>query len=474
MPTVVRQDIDNTSAILTVTVTGEELKPKIEAELKKFRQRAPIKGFRPGQVPMDHVKRLYGKAILSDTLNDTLADELYGYLRDSKLEVLGQPLPAEDQEKYDFNINKLEPEYKVNYQIGFVPEFEVKGLDKSEVFERFVISNLNELAEDDLQYARKRMSQRIEVEDAIQENDMVKLEARELDGDQAKPGGLQKEMTFLVKTIQDEQARAHFMAHKKGDTIRFNARTLEGYEKEDLYRKYILGLDPGDHRLVNDEFEGTIIEVMRITEAELNEEFYKSYFGNDTITDHNAAIEELKKGIEKFYDLRSNALLMRQFQERLLEQNSVELPEKFLKRWLAVTNNGTLSSEQIDQEFPDFVDNLRWTVIRDNLKKRFSIEVTDEEVRAAFAAKVRSYFGGQIPDQLIDDSVDRLMKNEKDVEETYRDLEVDKLFHAIRDQISITDKPITSEAFHKILDEVTGKTPAPSAEAPEEAEVEEL
>lgn len=474
MPTVVRQDLDNTTALLTVSVTGEELKPKIDAELKKFRQRAPVKGFRPGQVPMDHVKRMYGTAILSDTINDVLANELYGYLRDSNLEVLGQPLPAEDQERYNFNINKLETEYKVNYQVGFVPEFEVKGLDKSQNFERLTISNLDELAEDDLQYARKRMSQRQQVEDAIQENDMVKLDARELDGDHVKEGGLQTEMTFLVKTIQDDAARANFMAHKKGDTIKYNARTLEGYDKEDLYRKYILSLDPKDHREVNDWFEGTITEVTRIAEAELNEEFYRNYFGNETINDHDSAIEELKKGIEKFYDLRSNALLMRHFQERLLELNNIELPEKFLKRWLAVTNNGTLSAEQIEQEFPAFVENLRWTVIRDNLKKRFSIEVTDEEVRAAFAAKVRSYFGGQIPDQLIEDSVDRLMKNEKDVEDTYRDLEVDKLFQVIRDEVSITDKPIPSAEFHKILDEVTGKTPEASTEMPEEAEVEEL
>lgn len=465
MPSVVRQDIDTTSAILTVSITAEELKPRIDTELKKFRQRAPVKGFRPGQVPMDHVKRLYGASILSDAINDLLSTGMYDYLRDSGLEVLGQPLPAEKQEQYNFNINKLEPEYKLDYEIGFVPESEVKGLDKNQHFERLTISNLGELAEDDLQYARKRMNQRLQVEDTIQENDMVKLDARELDGDHVKEDGLQTEMTFLVKSMKDEETRAKFMTLKKGDTTAFNARTLEDFQSDDLYRKYVLNLNPKDKREVNDWFEGTITEVTRVVEAEMNDEFYKNYFGNEAITDHDSAIEELKKGIEKYYDLRSNAMLMRQFQDRLMELNAVELPEKFLKRWLLATNNNT-STEQIEQEFPRFAEGLRWTIILNHLKKRFDIKVTDEEVHAAFAAKVRSYFGAQIPEQLIESSVDRLMKNEKEVEETWHDLELDKVFLAIREYVTVSDKPVPSEEFHKILDEVTGKNAEP---APEEA-----
>ena len=139
MPTVVRQDLDNSSAILTVTVTREELKPKLDTELKKYRKNAPVKGFRPGQVPMEYVKKLYGTAIFGETLNDLLAEELYGYLRDAKLDVLGQPLPTEDQQKFSFKINDPDPSYSVKYEVGFVPQFEIKGMDKSEEYERLTI-----------------------------------------------------------------------------------------------------------------------------------------------------------------------------------------------------------------------------------------------------------------------------------------------------------------------------------------------
>jgi len=461
MPTVVRQDIDNSSAVLTVTVTREELKPKLDSELKKFRQRVPIKGFRAGHVPLEHVKKLYGASIFGDTLNDLLADELYGYLRDTKMNVLGQPLPMEDQEKFSLKISNPDPEYSVKYEVGFVPDIELKGLDTNEVYERLVISNLDQLADDDLQYARKRMGERGPVEDTILENDMVRIAARELDGEGHKEDGHVTDITVLVKSLADENVRDLLLTLKKGDTLRFNARKLENHEKEEAYRKYILSLDPSDDKEVGEHFEGVIEEVNRIQEAVLDEEFFQKYFGNETITTYEAAIEEIKKGITGFYDIRSNALLMRSFQERLLEKNQVELPEKFLKRWLKATNQGKLSEESIDREYPSFADNLRWTIIQDDIKAKYGVEVTEEDVKAAYAEKVRNYFGvTSIPDHILESSVQRLMENEKDVEDTRRDLQTDKIFTVIRELVTITEKAVSSEEFHKIMEEVTARAKA--------------
>ncbi len=466
MPTVVRQDIDNSSAILTVTVTREELKPKLDAELKKFRKRAPVKGFRPGQVPMDYIKKLYGSAIFGDTLNELLADELYAYLREHKLDVLGQPLPTEDQERFAFKISDPAPEYSVKYEVGLVPAFDIEGLDKKSVFERYAISNLAELAEEDLEFARKRMGERKEVEDSILENDMVRLAAAELDGEQPKEGGLEVDISVLVKTVADEAVREQLLSLKKGDTLRFNARTLENHPKEAAYRKHILKLEADDDRVVGDMFEGSITEVIRLEEAEMDEAFFEGYFGNKDITTKEGAVEELKKNIEKFYDIRANALLMRSFQERLLENNKIALPDTFLKRWLRYTNEGKLSEESIENAYPAFAENLRWTIIRDKIKTDFNVNVTEEAIKAAYAAKVRSYFGvnASIPEYLIESSVERLMENKEDVENTRRDLELDKIFEAIRSQVTVKDKPIASDEFHKILEAINAKAEAEQAE----------
>jgi trigger factor len=461
---VVRKDIDNTSALLTVTVTRDELKPKLDSELKRFRQRVPIKGFRAGQVPMDHVKRLYGTSIFGDTLNDMLAQKLYDYLRESKLDVLGQPLPAEGQsQNFSLKISNPDPEYTLDYEVGFVAPFEVNGLGKSESYERLTVSNLDDLAEEDLKYAQKRMGKRTSPEENILENDMVRIAARELEGDQIKPDGWATNITVLVSSVTDPGLKSQLLAAKKGDTLRFNARNIENHEKEEMYRKYILSLEANDARAVGDWFEGIIEEVNRVEDADLNEEFFQGYFGMG-VTNKDEAVDQLKKGIAQFYNVRSNALLMRAFQERLMQQNQLELPEKFLKRWLAVTNENKLSPEAIEQEFPAFAENLRWSMLRDRIKEMFGVEVTEEEVKAEFGRRVRSYFQADLPDNVLESSIERLMQNEKDVEDTRRDLETDRVFEAIRAQVSVTDKAVPSEEFHKILDAVTKKAEAEQSE----------
>lgn len=465
MPTVVRQDLDSSSAILTVTVTREELTPKLNAELKRFRHKVPVKGFRSGQVPLSYVKKLYGASIFGDTLNDMLSEELANYLRENKIDVLGQPLPSEDQAKFSYNISEPDPEYAVKYDVGLVPTFEIAGLDQNETFERLTISNIEQLAEEDIEYARKRMGERSQVEDSIIENDMIRIAARELDGDAPKAGGLETNITVLVETLADKAVKEQLLTMKNGDTLRFNARTLEKHEKESMYRKYILNLDPEDDRVVGEYFEGTIEEVNRVEVAELNEEFFKKYFGNDDIVTYEAALEVVKKNITQFYDIRSNALLMRSFQERLMEKNQLNLPDQFLKRWLKLSNEGKLSEEDIEREYPAFAENLRWTIIRDEIKAKFEVTVSEAEVKEIFANKVRSYFGSAtIPDNIIEDSVVRLMQQEKDVDETRQELETDKLFNAIRSQVTLKDKPIPSEEFHKIIEEVNAKATTEQAE----------
>lgn len=462
---VVRKDIDDTSVVLTVSVPRETFKPKLDAELKRLRQKATIKGFRQGQAPMSFVKKLYGNNILGETLNELLSQELYDYLRDSGLQVLGQPLPTEEQASFNFSLDNPDPEYAVNYEVGFVPPFELKGLDGTASFERLVVSNLDELAEDDLQYGRKRMGTRSSPEEDIQENDLVKVAAREMEGDAPKEGGWETTLTILVKDVIDDVLKAKLLGLKKGDTIRLNPHHIEKREDEASYRKFILSLDKDDDRTVSDSFEGIIEDVSRVGEADLNEEFYQGYFGGG-VTNKEEAIAKIKEGIQQFYDVRANALLMRSFQERLMAENRVPLPDTFLKRWLFVNNEGRLPQDQIDREYPAFADNLRWSLVRDKIKEQFNLEVTDEEVYEAYAQRVRNYFQGQMdfPEELIRSSVERLMKEERDVESTKRDLETDKIFLAIRSVVNIEDKPVTSEELHKILDETTKQAEAEQSE----------
>ncbi len=453
---VVRNDIDNTSTVLSVTITREVLKPRLDSELKKFRQKAPIKGFRPGQAPVEFIKKVYGPSIFSDSLNELLTDELYEYLKESKIQVLGQPLPLDDQEKFAFKISNPDPEYTVKYEIGFVPDFELKGVSKESTYERLTISDLTDLAEKDLEYARKRMGQRSEPEDNILENDIIKIESTELDGDEPKAGGWETTITILVSSIKDEQFKTQILFLKKGDSIRFNARSLEDHPKDEMYRKYILNLPEDDGREVGDMFVGVIESVNRVQDAELNEDFYTGYFGKN-MDSREEAIEETGKGIQKFYDSRADALLMRSFQERLMAENRFELPETFIKRWLKLTNKDTISDSQLELELPFFLENLRWTLIRDRIKAVLNVEATQEDILNHFADRIMGYFQGQVDRKFALEFAETMMKKEDDVKKATDDIEWEKLTHAIRNEVTIVDKAIPSEEFHKIVEEVSAK-----------------
>lgn len=454
MPNVVRKDLDNSSAMLTVTVSREELKPKVDAELKKFRQRANIKGFRQGQAPMDFVKRLYGSSIFGETLNNLFSDELYNYLRESGLNILGQPLLSAEQKQFSSKLDNMEAEFAVNYDIGFVPDFAIGGLSKSESFERLTIANLDELANEELQSMRKQGGERTNPEDDIQENDIVALQMVELDGDKVMEDGWNTTVSILVNRIPGDVLRKAILKLKKGDTLRLNARELEESPKEEMYRKYILNLPENNNREVGDHFEAVIENVSRVAPVELDEEFLQKTFGPDVKTEADA-IEALKKDVARFYEMRANALVMRDIQKRLLELNHFDLPAAFLKRWLQ-SNNENLTPAQIEEEFEPFAENLRWSLLRDKLVAQFDINIDEEAVRNVFRARVRSYFQVDLPDDLIDSTVVRMMEKEEDVDKVRRDLEYDKLYDAMSSQVTLVDKPIASAEFHQIFDAVQG------------------
>ncbi len=452
MPSIERKDLSPNHLQVSIIVTREELKPQLDAELKKFRQKASIKGFRPGQAPASFVKNMYGKSLFADKIGKMFSDELHKFLDTTKLQFLGQPLPISNDEKYKFSIDNPDPEYRVHYEIGYVSEFEVQGLDGSMTLEKYAVADLDEVAKNDLDYARRRAGTRTNPETEILENDMLVIDAKEAGGD------FETKITVLVKTIHDEAFKNQLLSMKKGDTFKFDARKMENFKDEKMYRKYILKLEDDDIRVVNDLFHGTIEEVSRLVEAELDEEFLKKNFG-EGVTNEPEAIEKLKANVAGFYNSRADAIMYRDLQVKLLEINPVELPEDFLKRWL-LSENKDLTMDKIEAEFQPFSENIRWSLIRDNIKAAHNIEVTKEDIFNAYWKNIAGYFQGQVADEVISDIVNRMMTDEKETKKLRKDLEFDKLFTFLGSKVNVVEKPIGHLEFQKIFDEITAKTPA--------------
>ena len=460
MPTFSRLDLDQTHFNLTITIPKEEIKPKVDSDLKRFKQRAAIKGFRPGHAPAHYVKSLYGASIFYDAFTKLVSDHLYGYLSDNNLMVLGQPLPLENQQKYTFNIDQPEPEYSITYEVGHVPDFELQGLDKHQQYDLLEISDLNTLAEKDFVSLREKVGKPVSVEGDIQTRDILKVKSVELEGSAAKEGGWETTITIFVDSIVDSELKQHVLALKKGDSFRFNVNQLEDGRNGTFIRKYILNLPEDDEREVGDEFEGVIEDVSRLTPADVTPEFLSTNFG-ENITTEEEALKEIEKATAMYYKSRAEALVMRQIQDRLIDMNQFALPEAFLMRWLVM--DGTFAPGTEDERFPSFAVSLRWSILRDRLVKMFDVTVSKEEIEREFISTLNGYFRGQFPPEMMMGFVDRMMKDKKEVERVTNTIEYEKIFRAALDLVTLNPKTVSSTEFHAIFDAAREEVEAENA-----------
>ena len=307
-----------------------------------------------------------------------------------KFKSWGQPLPSDDQEAIEFDLKDL-TDYEFKYDLGLAPDFEVAGLDESNTYEKLEVEVTDEMIEKALTDAQKRLGKQSNPEDDIQETDVVKFSSRELQDGAVKEEGVESEFSLMLDKATEE-AKELLLTKKKGDTFEYNIFQLEQDVEADFVRKYYLNLGEADADLeVGENFELTIEEVNRMTPAELDQEFFDQFFGEDKVKDEAEAREEITKVIKDSFNGSAESLFFRQVQDRLLEENQPELPHNFLKRWIMLTNEN-ISEEQVEKEYDSFAKNLTWTLIKSKLSKQFEIKIEEEDIKNAFRLQIQSYF----------------------------------------------------------------------------------
>jgi trigger factor len=112
-----QEKIDSLNTVVKINLAPADYQPRVEKLIKEQAKKAKIPGFRPGMVPAAHIKKMYGKSILVDEINNLLSDTLNKYLEDEKLEVLGQPLPKREDDRKEYNWDFAD-DFEFNYEVG--------------------------------------------------------------------------------------------------------------------------------------------------------------------------------------------------------------------------------------------------------------------------------------------------------------------------------------------------------------------
>lgn len=453
MPTIKHENVDELNAVVTIELAKEDYLPKVNEKLKKYRKDAQIKGFRPGKVPMTLIKRKFGNGVLMEEINEAIGNGLNDYFKENNLRVLGNPIAIEDK-NLNIQINKPET-YTFQFEVGLAPDFEVQGLSADNKLPFYDIAVTDEAVSEEIEKVRRKHSQGFQnnITD-VQEGDMLAIRLEELDADgNLKEGGVVKEETFLaLRDLANDSLKDDLLTATIGDTFDFDIYTVEA--KEPAYiRKHVLGIE--EDQEIHDQFRLTIKEVKRVDKAELNEEFFKQLFPDEEIADEAAFQEKVKGEIYKGYKQSSLSHYSNLVFDFLIENNQLNLPLDFLKKWLKENNPEITEAFFEGEEYKAFVKNTNWSLIREKLAEQYEIQVNYQDVENMTRSEILNYFNYQIPPygEMMDSMLERILSDKKEVNKRFEALMDQRILERASESMGKDMIDSTKEQFETVLKE---------------------
>ena len=449
MPTVVRENVDELSAVLTVKLAPDDYLPKLNAELKKYAQKAQIKGFRKGKTPESYVKKLYGQSVLLDIVNNEVKEGLSNFIRDEKLLLFGEPLINEKQVIYDFDVFHLEA-MDFLFDVGLYPEVKLLGLDKDTTYDYFVQEVPGDKVEEAYQNLLKDLGEPSPIEKEFTLGDLLTCDLTELIDGEEKADSLRVNNIISFDDVS-EDIKNQLKKLSVGDSFTVDKVTdLDARLEEKLFRKHILKLDDSDDSTFSDKFSLKILEAKRILPATEDEAFFQKAFGTNNVTNSTEGKEVIRKHLGNETLSYSNGLLFRDIQEKLMTSHEIQLPETFIKRYL-LESDKNLTAEKLDIEFPNVISSIKWSYLKSLLLGALNVQVTKEMVQSHLSSKIRGYFGQQVAgmESFIQNMVEKMMDDEKQVNQAYDELENSMMMFKIQEAVSLNEIALTKEAFEE-------------------------
>jgi len=447
MATVTRENIGLLNDKLTVKLSKEDYFPAFEKSLKNYAKSANIPGFRKGMVPAGLVKKMYGQSVFTDEILRTVEKELNTYLDKEQLDIFAQPLPLTNDAS---NIDMNNPaDYEFAFEVGLKPEIK---LDTEHLnVTRYKVQVTDEMVNEEVIRLQTRHGKMTEPESVTGDENVLNVNFVEVDaaGNEVE-GGIKKDNSLLVKYFA-EATRPKLIGLKKDDSITINLNEAFN-EKERGTIAADLGI-AADEAAVK-SFRLDVTKVGFVEKAELNEEFFKAVYPTNEITSEADFKAALKAEIEKYYEQQARNQVHDQIYHILVDHTNIEFPESFLKRWLQTGTEKPKTAEEAEKEFPSFANQLKWTLISSQLINENNIQVTPDDIKAFAKQQLFGYmgmntFGDDQP--WVDDYVNRMMKDQKYVEDSYHRISTEKLFEVLESKVKAKEESISAEAFAEKL-----------------------
>ncbi|MFZ4057060.1 MAG: trigger factor [Ferruginibacter sp.] len=447
MATVARENIGLLNDKIIIKVSKEDYFPTFEKKLKEYSKTVNIPGFRKGMVPAGMIKKMHGPSIFTDEVLKTVEKELYAYLTNEKPDIFAQPL-AMDADIRSMDLNNP-AEYEFGFEIGLKPAFELAPLDKAPVT-LHKVAVTPEMVEEEVARMQIKGGNMTEPEVVDNEENVLNILFKESEANGTIiEGGIEKENSVLVKYFAPA-IKSQVMGKKKDDTVVFQLSASFECDKLEMMLQD-LGFEKDDKTAADKFFSLQIVKIGLVEKRTLTEDFFNEVFPGAAITTEEDFRKKLEEEIAQYWNAQSRNQLHDQLYHYLLDHTNMEFPESFLKKWLMNGAEERKTAEQVEEEFPTFKNQLKWTLISDKLIQDNQLEVQQHELRESMKAEVMRYFGGaSLGDDTswLDSYVDRMMKDEKQVDASYRRLVTEKMFNWAETQAKPSEKTVTADELN--------------------------
>ena len=444
---------DKINGLLTIVVEEEDYKNDVEKTLKDYRKKANVPGFRPGQAPMGMIKRQFGPSVKMEAVNKIIGQQIYKYVQDNKIQMLGEPLTSEKQAPVD--IEKDGP-YTFMFDIAVAPEMKVSltGRDKVDYY-KIVVDDKTIDQQVDMLASRSGSYEKAE---NYEGNDMLKGDLRELDENgNTKEGGITVESAVLMPSyIKVDDQKKLFDGAKLGDIITFNPR--KAYPDNDTEVSQLLKIERDAVKDMESEFSYQITEIQRFKKHEVNEELFKQVFGEDTdVKDEAAFRAKIAEGLQEQLVNDSDYKFILDVREHCEKKvGELTFPDALLKR-IMLANNKDKGEEFVEKNYEQSIKELTWHLIKEQLIKAQDIKVNDEDIKETAKEAARAQFAQygmtNIPEEYIENYANEILKKGDSVDALVERSIDRKLAVALKGAVKLNEKEISVEDFNKMMQE---------------------
>ncbi|MDY4538340.1 MAG: trigger factor [Prevotella sp.] len=440
---------DKVSGVLTFVIEEADYQEDVNAQLKKYRKQANIPGFRPGQAPMGMIKRQVGAQVKVDVINKLVGEKLYDYVKENKINMLGEPMPHLGEEPVDLD---APAPYTLKFDIAVAPEFKAE-LSKDDKIAYYNIAVDDKLVDQQIEAFASRAGSYQKV-DEYQDNDMLKGDLRELNEDgSTKEGGITvSEASILPSYITVEEQKAFFNGAKVGDIITFNPK--KAYPTSNVEISSLLKISKEEAENVTADFSFQVTEISRYTKHAIDKELFDMVYGDGNVKDEADFRAKVVAGIQDQMNQNADFRLLQDVRTYVESKiGEVKYADELMKR-IMLANNKDKGAEYVDKNYEASIKELTWSLAKNQIVEALGIKIEDADVKAAAIDMTRMQFAqygmNSVPEEYLTQYAEEMLKKPEQVD-TFINIAVDrKLMVALKDVVTLETKEISFEDFQKL------------------------